>query len=125
MNALAKSNTGLPEADPIYAVRDDIARTYNPVDALERMLVNAAAQAWCRLQQASEIENRIFEKTSPMELFASNAEAFRTLTHFVADAARAWRRAMAQLNKAQSSRGKNMSLIPRRYEYAARPTRPS
>ncbi len=125
MNALAKSNAGLPQADPIYAIRDDLARTHQPADALERMLVSAAAQAWSRFQQATEIENRIFARTSPVELFATNAEAFRSLARYVADSERAWRTALRQLHGAQRRRAKNMSVTPRRYDHGARPARPS
>ncbi len=104
MNATAQATAEPPSLDPVYGIRDDIARTHNPATPYERMLLTAAAQAWQRYQQALELEKRLFAKTDPLELFSTNLAAFKTIARHVAACESAFRRAMEQLECAQRSR---------------------
>jgi Flp pilus assembly protein TadD len=112
MNPSPKTYPGLLHEDPTYATRDDIARSHQPGDALERMLVTAAAQAWGRLQVASAVHAKISETTAPSELFLNNLAGFKILAGYVADAERSWHQALNQLHKSQRIRA-NKSSIPR------------
>lgn len=93
-----------PAPDPIYATRDDIARSLNPANAHERMLVSAIAQAWERFQRACEIERRVFEKTDPVELLDNDLKKFKAVTRHVAECERMYRRAHEELRRAQRDR---------------------
>lgn len=97
MNATAIISATAPAVDPVYALRDELARVYNPTTAHERMLVTVMAQALQRLHHAYELERRVFAETGPLELFSSNLEAFKTIARHVAECERAWRRALAAI----------------------------
>jgi hypothetical protein len=104
VNASVTARTESGAVDPVYLLRDDLACTYNPANAHERMLVTAIAQAWQSLQQAHELKRRVFEKTDPLELFSSDLDRFKTIHRLVADCERMWRRAMDELGRAQRRR---------------------
>ncbi len=106
MNATAQANAETPLLDPVYGIRDDIARTHSPVTPYERMLLTAAAQAWQRFQQALDLEKRLFAKTDPLDLFSTNLAAFKSITRHVSVCDSAFRRAMEQLECTQRSRAR-------------------
>ncbi len=104
MNAPVKVNPEQRPVDPVYALRDDLARTHAPANAFERMLLSAAAQAWTRLQQARDLERRITEKIDPLEMFAAQRDALKAVASHVVCCERAWRQALNQLEKTQRTR---------------------
>lgn len=93
-----------PGVDPVYLVRDDIAQSFNPVDAFERMLVTAASQAWLDLLQARDLQRRLYEKTDPLELFLNDRDSFQAITRHVATCERIWREALAEIHRVQRCR---------------------
>jgi hypothetical protein len=96
------------EASPagldLYRLRDELAQSYNPANALERMLVTQMAQSWLRLQRAQEAEERYFKAHSVLEAISNDYDRYKAITRLVADCERAWRHAMVHLEKAQRRR---------------------
>ncbi len=112
-HAAATAEYEQPGVDPVYLTRDDLARSLNPINDLERMLVTAAAQAWHALQNARELEAQVFAQTRPLDLFSTRLEHFKTITRHVANADRAWRQAMAAFDRAKRNRAPRPILRPR------------
>ena len=96
--------------DPVYILRDEIAQTYPPVNALERMLVTAVAQATVRLHRAQELERRLSENASPLEV--SYDKALKTITRQVADCERARTRSLGELQRAIRNRTNPIGMSP-------------
>ncbi len=111
MNASARACEE-PGLDPVYTLRDDLARSFNPANAHERMLVTAIAQAWHSLQDAYHLKRRIFEKTDPLELFSSDLERFKSINRHVTECERIWRRAMDELGRTQRRRQRESLASP-------------
>jgi predicted metal-dependent HD superfamily phosphohydrolase len=97
----AEAATAMAE---VYRVRDELAQSYNPANALERMLVSQMAQSWLRLQRAQAAEARYFETRDVIEAITGDFERYKAITRYVADCERAWRHAMLQLEKVQRRR---------------------
>jgi hypothetical protein len=105
MSATAPQRVVNPEhsVDPVYTTRDDLASSFNPANAHERMLVTAAAQAWQRLQRAYDLERRLLETTDLLDLFTSNPEGFKSIARHIAECERIWRRALEALERVKRS----------------------
>ena len=88
----------------LYRVRDELAHSFNPANALERMLITQMAQSWLRLQRAQAAEARYFETRGVLEAIANEFDRYKAITRYVADCERAWRQAMLHLEKAQRRR---------------------
>jgi hypothetical protein len=87
-----------------FRVRDDLAQSYNPVNALECMLITQMAQSWLRLQRACAAEERYFKTHDVLEAIAGEFEQYKAVTRQVTDCERAWRHAMLHLEKTQRRR---------------------
>jgi hypothetical protein len=125
MNALGHGLTSrtvvLPHesAEEYAAMHRGLIASHNPANATEKLLVERIAQAYWRLQRCygverAFLENRI-EASSSVDpdaaianLFIDKAEAarMRLLMRYLASHERAYYKALADLNKAQSDRRK-------------------
>jgi hypothetical protein len=92
--------------DPVYGLRDDLASHFNPINAFERLLVTAAAQALRRYQDAQKLERRLFEKVDPLELLTNQPDTFKMITRHVESCERAWRKALEEIRRAIRQREK-------------------
>ncbi len=90
-----------PERVELYRLRDEIAQTYNPANAVERMLVTQMAQSWIRLQRAQEAEEKYFATRDVFDAITNDYNRYKAITRFVTECERAWRHAMLQLEKVQ------------------------
>ena len=61
-----------PAGLDLYRLRDELAQSYNPANALERMLVTQMAQSWLRLQRAQEAEEGYFKAHDVLEAIAND-----------------------------------------------------
>jgi tRNA nucleotidyltransferase/poly(A) polymerase len=104
MSTATKTEEARPAGLEIYRVRDELAQSYNPANALERMLVTQMAQSWLRLQRAYEAEERYFQAHEVLDAIANDSEKYKAITRYVTDCERAWRHAMLHLEKAQRRR---------------------
>src|ERR1019366_6495265 len=93
-----------PAGLELYLLRDELAQSYNPANALARMLVTQMAQSWLRLQRAQQAEERYFKAHDVLEAIANDYDRYKAITRLVADCERAWRHAMVHLEKAQRRR---------------------
>jgi hypothetical protein len=104
------------EASPagldLYRVRDELAQSYNPANALERMLVTQMAQSWLRLQRAQEAEQRYFKSHDVLDAIANDYDRYKAITRLAADCERAWRHAMVHLERAQRLRQQTGGFSP-------------
>ena len=101
-----------PAGLDLYRLRDELAQSYNPANALERMLVTQMAQSWLRLQRAQEAEERYFKAHDVLEAIANDYDRYKAITRLVADCERAWRHAMVHLEKAQRRRQQTGGFAP-------------
>src|ERR1017187_5199846 len=104
MSAATKTAEGALDRAEVYRVRDDLAQSYNPANALERMLITQMAQSWLRLQRAYEAEERYLRAHDVLEAIANEFEKYKAITRQVTDCERAWRHAMLHLEKTQRRR---------------------
>jgi hypothetical protein len=104
MSTAIKTAEAPLEGLEVYRVRDDLAQSYNPANALERMLVTQMAQSWLRLQRACEAEERYLRAHDVLEAIANEFDRYKAITRQVTDCERAWRHAMLHLEKAQRRR---------------------
>jgi hypothetical protein len=104
MSTAIKTAEAPQEGLEVYRVRDDLAQSYNPANALERMLVTQMAQSWLRLQRAYEVEERYLRAHDVLEAIANEFNQYKAVTRQVTDCERAWRHAMLHLEKAQRRR---------------------
>ena len=124
MNASTQTAPEPASLDPVFGLRDDLAQSLPPANAYERMLLTAIAQAWTRYQQSLEIERRLFEKTSPLDLIANSLDTFKAVTRHVTDCERAWRHAIAELKRTQRARTRPGLASPNARRAADRPVPP-
>src|ERR1019366_531600 len=101
-----------PAGLELYRLRDDLAQSYNPANALERMLIAQMAQSWLRLQRAQEAEERHFQAHGVLDAIANDFERYKAITRLVADCERAWRHAMLHLEKTQRRRQRTDASSP-------------
>jgi hypothetical protein len=101
-----------PAGLDLYRLRDELAQSYNPANALERMLVTRMAQPWLRLQRAQEAEERYFKAHDVLDAIANDYGRYKAITRLVADCERAWRHAMVHLEKAQRRRQQTGGFSP-------------
>ncbi len=94
----------VPDAVDLYRVRDDLAESYHPANAFERMLLSQMAQFWLRLQRALDAEARYLQSHDILDAIAGDFKTYRAVTRFVAECDRAWRSAKWNLEKAQTTR---------------------
>jgi hypothetical protein len=122
MNASVRAAAApTPQVDPVYTLRDDLAHAHQPVNAHERMLITAIAQAWQRLQRAYDMERRVHEKTDPLDLFNNDLDRFKALARHIAECERIWRRAVEELERAKRRRPEGTSSVRRAFRVAPRP----
>ena len=112
MPAAAKTAESAPDQLEVYQLRDDLAHSYNPANAHERMLVTQIAQAWIRLQRAYDAERRYFEGRDSMEIIATKLDEFKAITRYVTDCERAWRHSTLNLEKSQRRRERESPSYP-------------
>src|SRR5947209_2800120 len=91
----------------LYGLRDDLARSYAPANAHERMLVLQIAQSFVRLQRAQDAEARYFEQKDILEAIATDFNTYKAITRYVSECERAWRHAVLFLEKTQRRRTKD------------------
>jgi hypothetical protein len=104
MSTATSQADSAPDRIDLYRLRDDLARSYNPANAHERMLVLAIAQAWQRLRRAYDAEERFFASRDILMAIGSNQDEFKAITRYVSDCERARRHAVAELERTQRRR---------------------
>ena len=101
-------NASVPAREPATPapanLRDEIAQTHPPANAVERMLLTQVAQSWERLQRAYELERQYFKGRDVAEIIRTKLDEFKAVTRYVTDSERAWRHALLNLEKAQRRR---------------------
>src|SRR5664279_4040861 len=90
--------------DPAHTLSDEIAQTHPPANGYERMLATAVALAWERLERAHEVERQYFKGRDMAEIIRPKLDEFKAVTRYVTDCERAWRHALANLEKTQRRR---------------------
>ncbi len=109
MSATAEIIDATPESLDLYRQRDELAQTFNPTNAYERMLVTQVAQSWHRLQRAREAENRYFKDHDVIESIVNRLAEFKAVTHYAADCERSWRQATAAVERLKRERKRDLS----------------
>ena len=112
MSTATTTAEAAPSGLDLYRQRDELAQSYNPVNALERMLVTQMAQSWLRLQRAQDAEERYFKTHDVLDAVANDYDRYKAITRLVADCERAWRHAMVHLEKAQRQRQQTGGFSP-------------
>ena len=112
MSAAAESAPSAPDQLDVYRLRDDLAHSYNPSNAHERMFVAEIAQSWIRLERARELERRYFDGQDMLEIIRTKLAEFRAVTRYVTDCERAWRHAVVAIQKAQRQRQRTNLASP-------------
>ena len=112
MSTATTTAEAAPAGLELYRLRDELAQSYNPANAIERMLVTQMAQSWLRLQRAQEAEERYFKAHDVLEAIANDYDRYKAITRLVADCERAWRHAMVHLEKAQRRRQQTGGFSP-------------
>jgi hypothetical protein len=90
--------------DDLYLLRDDLARSYGPANAHERMLVTNTAECWLRLARARDAERRFFEGRDVLAIIDAELQKFKIITQYVNDCERAWRASVRELERTQKRR---------------------
>jgi hypothetical protein len=85
-------------------LRDDLARSYGPANAHERMLVTNTAECWLRLARARDAERRFFEGCDLLAILDSDLPKYKILTKYVNDCEHAWRALVRELERTQKRR---------------------
>lgn len=93
-----------PDHLELYCLRDDLAASYAPVNAHERMLVTQIARCWLRLQCAYDAEERYFQANDMLEVIGSDYTRYQSVTRRVIESERAWRHAVQSLEQTQRRR---------------------
>src|SRR3974390_2529554 len=104
MSTATQTAEATPERVELYRLRDELAHTYNPANALERMLVTQMAQSWIRLQRAQEAEEKNFRERDVCDAITNDFNRYKAITRYVTECERAWRHAMLHLEKVQRRR---------------------
>jgi hypothetical protein len=112
-SSAAVNAESVPRGLETYRLRDELAQSFAPANAQERLLTTQIAQAWLRLQQAYETERRYLEKNDPLEALRSDFERYKFVTRLVTDCERAWRHAVAMLERTQRRRLREQLASPR------------
>ncbi len=99
--ALAES---APDNLELYCLRDDLAASYVPANAHERMLVTQIARCWLRLQRDYDEEQRYFQANDMLEVIGSDYIRYHAITRRVTESERAWRHAVTSLEQTQRRR---------------------
>lgn len=102
--ATLATNNPKPAKLDVTAVRDDLARAYNPVGALELMLITQMSQTWVRLQTAYDVDRRYRDGRDMLEVITSKPAEFKAVQSYVRDCERAWNHAKENLEKEQRKR---------------------
>jgi hypothetical protein len=87
-----------------YRLRDDLARSYCPANAHERMILTNTAECWQRLARARDAERRFFENRDLLAILDSDMAKYKILTKYVNDCERAWRASIRELERTQKRR---------------------
>jgi hypothetical protein len=124
MSSAATTAQSAPGQLDLYQLRDDLAKTYRPVNAHERMLVTEIAYAWLRLERAHELEKRYFETHDMLDIIRTKLAEFKALTRYVTDCERAWRHATVNLQRSQRQRMRANLASPNARRSADRPASP-
>jgi hypothetical protein len=90
--------------DDLYLLRDDLARSYGPANAHERMLVTNTAECWLRLARARDAERRFFEGRDVLAIIDAELQKFKIITKYVTECERAWRASVRELERTQKRR---------------------
>jgi hypothetical protein len=112
MSTAATHAESAPDRLDLYRFRDDLARSYNPANAHERMLVTQITRAWLRLQKAYDREEQFFGGREMDDVMASDSDHFKVVARYLSDCERAWRHAVENLEKAQRRRIKGTLASP-------------
>jgi hypothetical protein len=104
MSTAATHAQSAPDRLDLYLYRDELAQSYNPANAHERMFVTEIAQAWKRLQKAYDREEQFYAGRPMNVVMAQDAENFKLVMRYLAECERAWRRAVETLEKSQRRR---------------------
>src|SRR3974377_504960 len=109
-------NASAPAREPATPapanLRDEIAQTHPPANAVERMLLTQVAQSWERLQRAYELERQYFKGRDVAEIIRTKLDEFKAVTRYVTDCERAWRHALLNLEKVQRRRQRETAKAP-------------
>lgn len=124
MSAAVTTSQSNRDALAVYRVRDDLARRYNPADALELMLVTQMAQSWIRLQEAYEAECRYRQGRDMVVVITTKLAEFKAITGYVRDCERSWNRAKENIEKAQRQRRRENLSSPNARRAHDRPLMP-
>jgi hypothetical protein len=90
--------------DDLYLLRDDLARSYGPANAHERMIVTNIAECWLRLARARDAERRFFEGRDLLAILDSDLAKYKIITKYVTECERAWRASIRELERTQKRR---------------------
>jgi hypothetical protein len=90
--------------DDLYLLCDDLARSYGPANAHERMLVTNIAESWLRLARARDAERRFFEGRDVLAIIDAELQKFKIITQYVNECERAWRASVRELERTQKRR---------------------
>ena len=112
MSMATQTAEAAPERMELYCLRDELAHSYNPANALELMLVTQMAQSWLRLQRAQEAEERYFRTRDVLDAMTNDFDRYKAVTRYVTDCERAWRHAMLHLEKVQRRRQRTNLASP-------------
>lgn len=124
MSAAVRTVESAPDRFDPRQPQDDPVRTYHPANAHERMLATQISQAWLRLETARKAEQRYFQKHDILESIETRPKEFQAITRFVTDCERAWRYAVASLEKSQRLRRRDQQDPPRSNRTSARAVPP-
>lgn len=83
---------------------EELAQTYDPQNAHERMLVSQIAQSRERLERAYDLERAYCQSRDLTDVIRTKPEEFKLVMRYVTDSERAWRHAVLSLEKAQRRR---------------------
>lgn len=109
----------------LYRLRDELAQSYAPTNAHERMLVAQIAQGWTRLQRAYEAEERFFEEHDILQAIGSIPDQFKAVTRYVGECERAWRHAVTSLQKGRTLKKTDLSSPYARRSPSVRQSEPA
>jgi hypothetical protein len=88
----------------LRALLEDLARSYTPANAHERMLVTNLAECWDRVERARNAERRFFDGRDVLEAANADLQRYKIITRYVAECERAWRHAIRELERIQRRR---------------------
>jgi hypothetical protein len=126
---MTSATTSVPSkpygVDDLYLLRDDLARSYGPANAHERMLVTNVAESWLRLARGRDAERRFFEGRDLLAILDSDLAKYKIITKYVTDCERAWRASVRELERTQKRRFEAAGLGGRARRRATLPAYPA